>query len=100
MINRKNAVTLIYSAPNLRGEQVKVNNVVRYPTYRVWRVPGTAVNATSILSKVLVATTTDPTTVNDTTNSLKPGIWTYFVITETPAGYSSMSNPRTVTVPK
>jgi len=99
VINRKNAVTLVYSAPNLRGEQVKVAGVVRYPTYRVWRVPGTGVNATNILDKVLVATTT-ALTANDTTNSLKPGIWTYFVITETPAGFSSMSNPKTVTVPK
>jgi hypothetical protein len=62
-------------------------------------VPGTGVNAINILDKELVATTT-ALTAEDTTNSLKPGTWTYFVIAQTPNNFSGMSNPKTVTVPK
>jgi len=90
IINKKPAVTVTYSGPTFRGETA---------IYNIWRVPGTGVNATNILDKVLVATTT-ALTATDTTNSLKAGAtYTYFVIVQTQGNFSSLSNPKSVTTP-
>ncbi len=97
MIDKKVAVQLTWSAPNFRGETVVVNNVT-YPIYYVWRVSGTGVNATNILNKVLVATTTALTAID--TSNLKVGTYTYFVITQTPNNVSVMSNPKSTTIVK
>jgi len=103
LVNKKPVVTVTYTGPNHRSDTVVVNNVT-YPIYNIWRVVGTDVNATNILNKVLVNTTT-ALTATDTTNSLKPGYtYTYFVIVQTPGKpndvFSSMSNSKSVAVPK